>query len=82
MHSLVGGNGAGKSTLMKIMTGIYECDCGTIEIDGKKVNINNPLDAKKYGVQMIFQELSLSPTLTVSENIFLSRELTKGFHFR
>jgi ribose transport system ATP-binding protein len=73
----VGGNGAGKSTLMKIMTGVYTKDAGEIWVDGKKTDIKNTGDAKESGIAMIFQELSLVPTMTVAENIFLGEELTK-----
>lgn len=78
IHALVGGNGAGKSTLMKILTGIYTCDSGVVKVNGEKVEIRNIDDAQKHGIKMIFQELSLSPTLTVTENIFLENELKKG----
>jgi ribose transport system ATP-binding protein len=77
VHALVGGNGAGKSTLMKILTGVYNCDAGSIKVNGKKVRINDPNDAKKLGINMIYQELSLIPTLTVAENIFLTNEPRK-----
>ncbi|MDC7289962.1 sugar ABC transporter ATP-binding protein [Blautia schinkii] len=80
IHALVGGNGAGKSTLMKIMTGVYNCDDGKIFVDGKETKILTPNDAKKNGIRMIFQELSLIPTLTVAENIFLNHELVKNMH--
>lgn len=80
IHALVGGNGAGKSTLMKIMTGVYSCDSGEIRIDGQPVKINSTEDSKECGIGMIFQELSLIPTLTVEENIYLNHELKeKGF---
>lgn len=75
IHALVGGNGAGKSTLMKIMTGVYRCDSGEIYIDGKEEKIHDTEDSKKCGIGMIFQELSLIPTLTVEENIYLNHEL-------
>lgn len=78
IHALVGGNGAGKSTLMKIMTGVYTSDSGNTYINGKQVEIKTPIDAMNNGIRMIFQELSLIPTLTVSENIFLAHELKKG----
>lgn len=78
VHALVGGNGAGKSTLMKILTGVYTCDGGTIKINGEKVIIKNTKDAQEKGIRMIFQELSLSPTLSVMDNIFLAQELKKG----
>lgn len=78
VQALVGGNGAGKSTLMKILTGVYSCDQGVIKIDGQEVKINKISDAQKLGIRMIFQELSLSPTMTVMENIFLSNEIKSG----
>lgn len=78
--ALMGENGAGKSTLMKILSGAYEADPGTeILIDGKPVTIEDPLEAKKHGVSIIYQELSLAPNLTVAENIYLGREImTRG----
>lgn len=76
--ALVGGNGAGKSTLMKIMTGVYTKDSGSIFIDGKECEISNIQDAKKLGLGMIFQEFSLIPTMTVTENIFLGNEILKS----
>mgnify|MGYP001264852878 CR=1 FL=1 len=74
VHALMGGNGAGKSTLMKILTGVYQMDAGSIEIGGKAAHIQNTNDAKAHGVSMIFQEFSLIPTMTVAENIFLNSE--------
>lgn len=76
VHALVGGNGAGKSTLMKIMTGVYQKDAGEIFINGNPVNIHSIHDANHNGIAMIFQELSLIPTMTVAENIFLGEEVT------
>lgn len=78
VHALVGQNGAGKSTMMKILTGVYTCDSGAIYIDGSKVKMNSYSDAVSYGISLIFQELSLIPTLTVAENIFLNREILEG----
>ena len=78
VHALVGQNGAGKSTMMKILTGVYTCDSGAIYIDGSKVKMNSYSDAVSHGISLIFQELSLIPTLTVAENIFLNREILKG----
>lgn len=80
IHALVGGNGAGKSTLMKIMTGVYSCDSGEIKVNGQLTKIENTEDSKNAGIGMIFQELSLIPTLTVEENIFLNHE-KKGKYF-
>lgn len=78
VHALVGGNGAGKSTLMKILTGIYTCDEGFIKIEGKEVKIPDYNAARKQGISLIFQELSLFPDLSVCENIFINREIKKG----
>ncbi len=78
VHALVGQNGAGKSTMMKILTGVYACDSGAIYIDGSKVKMSSYSDAVSHGISLIFQELSLIPTLTVAENIFLNREILEG----
>ncbi len=76
--ALVGENGAGKSTLMKILTGIYQKDAGTIECFGKQVDINSPADAQELGICIIHQELNLMRDLTVAENIYIGREPKKG----
>jgi ribose transport system ATP-binding protein len=82
VHALMGGNGAGKSTLMKILTGVYSKDGGTIEIDGQTVEFRDTATAEAAGVAMIFQEFSLVRTLTVAQNIFLNREpLRRGTPF-
>ena len=77
VHSLVGGNGAGKSTLMKIFTGVYTKDSGEIALDQKPIHFKSYADASNAGIRMIFQELSLVPTLKVYENIFLNHETKK-----
>ena len=74
VHALMGGNGAGKSTLMKILIGVYQRDAGTVSIEGRPVDFAGLAEAERAGVAMIFQEFSLVPTLTVAQNIFLSRE--------
>ncbi|GAC1359530.1 MAG: hypothetical protein NVS2B12_03330 [Ktedonobacteraceae bacterium] len=74
VHALLGSNGAGKSTLMKILQGVYTPDEGEIEISGTPVRIRTPQDARAQGIAMIFQEFSLIPTLTVAQNVFLTRE--------
>jgi ribose transport system ATP-binding protein len=74
IHALLGGNGAGKSTLMKILEGVYTLDEGRIELDGEPVKLSSSQDARNRGIVMIFQEFSLIPTLTVSQNISLLRE--------
>jgi len=74
VHALMGENGAGKSTLMKIIAGVYIPDRGEVRFAGKKLNIQNPLDALNSGIAMIHQELNLMNTMTVSENIWIGRE--------
>lgn len=76
VHALVGENGAGKSTLMKILSGVYRADAGEMLFDGKPYQPKNPLDARRKGVGMIYQELSLAPHLSVQENILLGMEPT------
>ncbi|MEN6634994.1 MAG: sugar ABC transporter ATP-binding protein, partial [Clostridiaceae bacterium] len=76
--ALVGENGAGKSTLMKILTGIYAKDGGSIELYGKEVDIHSPAEAQSLGISIIHQELNLLKDLTVAENIFIGRESTRG----
>lgn len=73
IHALVGENGAGKSTLMKILSGAYQKDEGTIEIDGVPVEIGSPRRGKELGIGIIYQEFELAGDLTVAENIFLDR---------
>lgn len=74
VHALVGGNGAGKSTLMKILEGVHRPDQGTIHVSGVPVTIESIQDARALGLAMIFQEFSLVSTLTVAQNIYLTRE--------
>lgn len=78
VHALVGLNGAGKSTLMKVLGGVIAADEGTIELDGRAVQIDSPGAAADLGIAMIHQEYSLINELTVAGNIFLGRELTRG----
>ncbi len=73
VHVLCGENGAGKSTLMKIINGVYKPDAGMIEIDGKVVDIKNPIQARAHGISMIFQELNYIPEMTVEESLFVGR---------
>lgn len=80
VHALMGENGAGKSTLIKILTGIYPKDGGQIYWCGEAVEINNRNDATKLGIGVVYQELSLIPTLTVMQNVMLGNEESKlGF---
>src|SRR5512140_395240 len=80
-HALVGENGAGKSTLMKVLTGIYKKDAGSILYKGKEVEILNPRAAQLLGISIIHQELNLMPHLTVAQNIFIGREPRRGLPF-
>ncbi|MGA2893975.1 MAG: sugar ABC transporter ATP-binding protein [Xanthobacteraceae bacterium] len=74
VHTLVGENGAGKSTLMKVLCGAYRADRGSFFQHGKQVSIANPIDARKFGIAVIFQEFTLVPYLDIAKNIFLGRE--------
>ena len=76
--ALVGENGAGKSTLMKILTGIYSKDGGTMEFMGEQIELSGPKDAQDRGICIVHQELNLMQHLTVADNIFIGREPTKG----
>ncbi|WP_077610932.1 sugar ABC transporter ATP-binding protein [Clostridium sp. Marseille-P2415] len=76
--ALLGENGAGKSTLMKILSGVYPRDGGTIEVFGSGIREMTPQKAKELGIAIIHQELNMCQHLTVAENIFLGREWTKG----
>ena len=78
VHVLCGENGAGKSTLMKVINGIYKAEEGEILIDGRRVEIHNPQEARRLGIAMIFQELNFVPEMTVEENLFLGCEPIRG----
>src|SRR5690554_2492546 len=73
---LLGHNGAGKSTLIKILSGAYKRDSGEIRIDGQEATINNPRDAKAYGIETIYQTLAVADNVDAAANLFLGRELT------
>lgn len=79
VHALMGENGAGKSTLMKILTGVYTKDAGTVLVDGKEVNYKNPQEAEKAGIVFIYQELNVMFDLTVEENLFMGKEIHGKF---
>ena len=77
---VIGDNGAGKSTLIKAISGAVRPDAGTIELDGKPVNFHSPMEAKRAGIETVFQNLALSPSLSIADNLFMGREVRKdGF---
>lgn len=85
LHALMGENGAGKSTLMKILTGVYSKDSGTIKLaadDGsmQEVDIKTPLQAQHLGISMVFQEFNLLDNMNIAENVFLGREPVDNMH--
>lgn len=79
VHALMGENGAGKSTLMKILTGVYTRDAGTVLVDGEEVVYKSPQEAEKAGIVFIYQEINALFDLTVEENMFMGKEITKKF---
>mgnify|MGYP001109742281 FL=1 len=78
VHALMGENGAGKSTLMKVLTGIYTKDSGSIVFEGKEVEFHNTREAQDAGIVIVHQELNMLGHLTVAQNIFIGREFKKG----
>ncbi|MFJ3272396.1 sugar ABC transporter ATP-binding protein [Streptomyces sp. NPDC086776] len=77
IHALIGENGAGKSTLIKVLTGVYSLDGGTITLEGRSVRFGSPLQAQHAGIRTVYQEVNLCPNLSVAENIFIGREPTR-----
>jgi D-xylose transport system ATP-binding protein len=76
--AIVGDNGAGKSTLIKTISGIHEPTTGSIFFDGEEVKITSPLDARNLGIETVYQDLAVVDTLSVTENLYLSREIRTG----
>jgi len=77
IHALMGENGAGKSTLIKVLTGVFSMDTGSVRLDGDPLLIRSPQDAQRHGISTVYQEVNLCPNLTVAENLFLGWEPRK-----
>ena len=84
IHALMGENGAGKSTLIKVLTGVYEKDGGSIWVEGGEgeAHIHSPQDAQNIGISTVYQEITLCPNLTVAENMFIGRTEGEVVHWR
>jgi ABC-type sugar transport system ATPase subunit len=78
VHALLGDNGAGKSTLVKVVAGVQSADEGTLRVAGEAVHFHLPSDAQDAGIETVYQDLALAPTLPPGENIYLGRELMAG----
>jgi ABC-type sugar transport system ATPase subunit len=78
VHALMGENGAGKSTLMKILSGVYPPNEGTLAYKGKKITWSDPEESRKMGISIIHQELNVSPNLSIAENIFMGSDLPRN----
>ena len=76
---LMGDNGAGKSTLVKIISGNFRQSRGSIEMDGELVDFHRPMDARDVGIEVVYQDLAIADNLTAAENVFLGREIRKGW---
>jgi len=76
VHALMGENGAGKSTLINVLAGVHERDSGSVTVNGEKVNFSHPREAEELGINIIHQELNINRHLTVTQNMFLGKELT------
>lgn len=77
--AIIGDNGAGKSTLIKCISGVYTADQGEIRIDGEKVDFSTPEESRTFGIETVYQTLGLIEDLSIWQNLFLNREITKGF---
>jgi simple sugar transport system ATP-binding protein len=76
--AIIGDNGAGKSTLLKIIAGVYPPDSGRIFLEKREIKFRSPMDARKAGIEMVFQDFMLCPDLDVTQNVFLGREIVAG----
>ncbi len=76
--AIIGDNGAGKSTLIKVLSGAFHPDDGEILLDGEHVRFRSPLDARRVGIETVYQDLAVAPALDIAANIFLGRELRRS----
>jgi fructose transport system ATP-binding protein len=76
--AVIGDNGAGKSTLVKALSGALVPDAGEISLDGKAVRFRSPIDARRHGIETVYQDLALAPAMSITENLFLGREVRKS----
>jgi fructose transport system ATP-binding protein len=76
--AVIGDNGAGKSTLIKVLTGAVQPDAGEIVLDGKPIRFRNPLDARRHGIETVYQDLAVAPALDIASNMFLGREVRRA----
>jgi fructose transport system ATP-binding protein len=78
--AVIGDNGAGKSTLIRALSGALVPDAGEIRVDGRRVHFRSPIDARRAGIETVYQDLAVAPAMTIAENLFLGRELRRpGF---
>jgi fructose transport system ATP-binding protein len=76
--AVIGDNGAGKSTLIKVLSGAFQPDEGEIELDGEPVHFRSPLEARRAGIETVYQDLAVAPALDIAANLFLGRELRRA----
>ena len=75
--AVIGDNGAGKSSLIKVLSGAVIPDEGSIELDGKPVRFKSPIEARRHGIETVYQDLAVAPAMSIAENLFLGRELRR-----